>query len=317
MSPHREIFASYREMTNGNITAANNEKMPIKAVGSTKINLKDNEVTVSDVLHVPKLGANLLSVAKIVNMGNSVVFNKNGCSIYNSEEELITCTPQQNGVYKIAATENKAFVVMQPDTDAMLWHRRLGHVNYQTLVKMKNGAVDGINFKENEGEIKNCVTCAESKMCAKPFGKSTRETTEILQLLHSDVNGPTQTQSIGKAKYFITFIDDFSRKVFVFFLRSKSEVSEKYVEFVRLIENQMGKKVKTIRSDNEGEYINDKFLNFCKQKGIRHEKSIAHTPQQNGLAERMNRTLIENAKSLLFDADLSVFGLRLLIMLHI
>jgi hypothetical protein len=304
MSPHREIFADYKEMNNGSITAANNEKMPIKAVGNTKIKLCDNEVTVSDVLHVPKLGANLLSVAQIVNMGNSVVFDVNGCSIYNKEEELITSTPQQNGVYKLSDVENKVLVAMQPDTDAMLWHRRLGHVNYQTLIKMKNGAVDGMNFKDNEDEIKNCVTCAESKMCAKPFEKSKRETTEILQLLHSDVNGPMETQSIGKAKYFVTFIDDFSRKVFVFFLRSKSEVTEKYVEFVRFIENQTGKKVKTLRSDNGGEYINERFLNFCKQKGIHHEKTIPHTPQQNGVAERMNRTLIEKAKSLLFDADL-------------
>lgn len=304
MSPHRHIFECYKEVDDGEITAANNEKMGIKAVGNTKIELVNNEVTVNNVLHVPKLGVNLLSVAQIVNMGNTVVFDsENGCSIYNDEEDLILRTAQQNGVYKIIANQEDAFAGMQHETNAMLWHRKLAHINYQTLVKMKT-VVDGMKFDDNDSEIKNCVTCAEAKMSAKPFGKSTRVTKEILELIHTDLNGPMETQSIGKAKYILTFIDDFSRKVFTFFLRSKSDATDAFIEFVNLVENQTDKKIKTVRSDNGGEYINEKWNKFCKQKGIRHEKTVPHTPQQNGVAERMNRTLIEKAKSLLFDSKL-------------
>lgn len=113
-----------------------------------------------------------------------------------------------------------------------------------------------------------------------------------------------ENESIGRAKYLITFVDDFSRKVFVYFTREKSNVFTIFKDFRAMIENQTDRKIKILRSDNGGECESNNFRKYLTADGIINQTSAAHTPQQNGRAERMNRTLIERAKSLLFDADL-------------
>uniref|UniRef100_A0A5S6QGT0 Integrase catalytic domain-containing protein n=1 Tax=Trichuris muris TaxID=70415 RepID=A0A5S6QGT0_TRIMR len=115
-----------------------------------------------------------------------------------------------------------------------------------------------------------------------------------------------QVRSVGRARYFITFIDDFSRKSFVYFLKSKDEALKKFKEFVAFVERKTSTKVKCLRTDNGKEYLNDSFAEFLKDNGIRHERSVPDTPQQNGIAERLNRTLVEKARTMLIDAGLSL-----------
>lgn len=117
------------------------------------------------------------------------------------------------------------------------------------------------------------------------FQKNGTRATELLNTIHSDVCGPMSTASFGGNKYYVTFIDDFSRMINVFLIRNKSQVYDCFVEYKNLVENQLGKKIKTIRIDNGGEYINHKFQLICKKNGIIHQKSCPYTPQQNGLAE--------------------------------
>lgn len=119
-----------------------------------------------------------------------------------------------------------------------------------------------------------------------------------------DLIDPMETRSIGQAKYILTFVDDFSKKVFVYFLRVKSDVLVTFIEFKVYIENQTEKEINIFRTDNSTEYCSNEFHKFCKANGIQHQLTNAYTPQQNGVAERMNRTLIEKAKCLLFDAEL-------------
>lgn len=160
-------------------------------------------------------------------------------------------------------------------------------------------------------------------MCRYPFSSSDTKSKDILEIVHSDIAGPMETQSIGHARYFITFIDDFTKMVFVYFMKSKEEAFDKFKEFKNLVENHTGKqikllvggdeeeeivtngkKVKTLRSDNGAEYLSKRFTNYCKDNGILQQLTNVYTPQQNGIAERMNRTLTEKARCLLFDADL-------------
>lgn len=117
--------------------------------------------------------------------------------------------------------------------------------------------------------------------------------------------GPMRQQSFGGAKYLLTFIDEHSRKVFTYFIKCKSETFYMFKVFKAYVEKQSGKQIKCLRSDNGGEYVSDEFRKFCEKEGIKHECTVAYTPEQNGVAERMNRTLTEKAKCLLFDADLS------------
>lgn len=110
--------------------------------------------------------------------------------------------------------------------------------------------------------------------------------------------------SIGKARYFLTFIDDYSRKIFVYFLESKSQVLAKFIDFKAWVETQTERKIKVFRTDNGAEYCSKEFDNFFRVNGITHQLSNVYTPQQNGVAERINRTLVERAKCMIFDADL-------------
>ena len=142
-------------------------------------------------------------------------------------------------------------------------------------------------------------------MCRKPFPtvgeiRSTRK----LQLVHSDICGPMQTQSIGGAKYFVTFIDDYTQYCAVYFMKCKSEVLDKFKEFEVTTTNDAGRAIGTLRTGNGSEHLPSAFQNYLKEKGIRHELTVPHS-QQNGVSERMNRTLVESARSMVAHAGLS------------
>lgn len=125
----------------------------------------------------------------------------------------------------------------------------------------------------------------------------------VLNLIHSDLYGPMETTSIGGARDFLIF-DDYSREIFVYFLKKKSDVFETFKTFKQLVESQTGQKIKILRTDNGTEYCSEGFKSFLGKCSIQHQTSNTYTPQQNGLAERMNRTLVEKAKCFIFEAKL-------------
>ena len=166
------------------------------------------------------------------------------------------------------------------------------------------GLVDGIDL--SRGDKRGfCQACIEGKKSCDPYTAVGSKSTERLQLVHSDVCGPVQTMSLGGGLYFVTFIDDYTRCVKVYCLRAKDQVFDKFREFEVRVTNETRLKIKTLQTDGGGEYTLAKFENFLKQKGIQHEITAAYSPQQNGLAERMNRTLVESARSMIFNAKLS------------
>ena len=147
----------------------------------------------------------------------------------------------------------------------------------------------------------NCVNCKQTRNL---FSKSHSKTTDVLQLVHTDVCGKFQTSSKGGATYFVTFIDDFSRFTWVYPLKSKDEVFKVFCDWKIMVENLTGKLLKRIRSDNGGEYKSNKFSAFTKHHGIIHEFTVRKTPEQNGMAERLNRTLVERIRCMLSDSSL-------------
>ena len=126
-----------------------------------------------------------------------------------------------------------------------------------------------------------------------------------LELIHTDLWGPSPIASLGGSRYYITFIDDSSRKVWVYFLKNKSDVFESFKKWKAMVETETDLKVKCLRSKNGGEYIDGGFNEYCATHGIRMEKTIPRTPQQNRVAWRMNRNLNERARSIRLHAGLS------------
>jgi hypothetical protein len=152
-----------------------------------------------------------------------------------------------------------------------------------------------------------CKGCALGKNIKKPFPRNNNRSREILDLIHSDVCGPMPVKSLGGPSCYVIFIDDYSRKTWLYLLKTKYKVFNKFQEFKDKIENLTNKKIKTLRTDNGGEYTSKEFVAFCKSAWIRRELTVPHNPQQNGVAERKNRSTKEIVKALLNDQGLSLF----------
>ena len=143
-------------------------------------------------------------------------------------------------------------------------------------------------------------------MTKQPFNAKGRRTQELLELVHSDVCGPMSTQAKGGYEYFITFTDDYSRYGYVYLMRQKSEAFEKFKEFRVEVENQLGKRIKAIRFDRGGEYLLRDFKDYLTQNGIVSQLIAPKTPQQNGVTERRNRTLLEMIRSMMSYSTLPI-----------
>ena len=133
-----------------------------------------------------------------------------------------------------------------------------------------------------------CKGCAQGKNVKKPFPSSESKAKGILDIIDSDVCGPMATTSLSGYNYYVTFIDDFSRKTWIYFMKGKNEVFGKFKEFKALVENLSEKKIKIFRSDNGGEFTGGEFKSFCTEAGIKRELSTPYNPQQNGIEKRKN-----------------------------
>jgi hypothetical protein len=185
------------------------------------------------------------------------------------------------------------------------WHERFSHLNEKDLKNIiRKQKVDGIDIKADEA-LPVCETCVKGKQTRNPFTRSVSQSTELLELVHTDVCGPMRVNSLAGSRYFVTFIDDKSRWCEVYFMKKKSEVIEKFKEYKCLVEKKTERKIKTVRSDNGTEYTSHYLEDFLKQEGIRHELTVEYTPQQNGVAERKNRSLVETARCLMIQSGLS------------
>ena len=149
-----------------------------------------------------------------------------------------------------------------------------------------------------------CKGCAKGKNIKNPFPKSETKTKGMLELIHSDVCGPMPSTSLSGYEYYVTFIDDYSRKTWIYFLKAKDEVFGKFKEFKALIENHSERRIKSLRIDNGVEYTSKEFEAFCKDAGIKRELTTPYNPQQNGVAEGKNKTIMEAVKTMIYDQDL-------------
>lgn len=306
MTKHREWLSEETSSHEEYIRIADDKVLKVESCGNVTIAVKDvdgslNKIQVKNVLFVPELATNLLSVSKIIGSGCCVEFCDEGCRIKNKQGTTVATANCMNGTYKLNTNCNQALSTMVCDSN-YVWHQRMGHINFNDLSKLQNCA-EGIKLVTQKEDI-ICTSCLEGKQTRQPFKHEGSRANELLELIHSDMCGPMEIKSIGGARYFLTFVDDYSRKVYVYILCNKYEALEKFKEFKNQVENELNKKIKILRSDNGKEYINNSFDKFLKDSGIIHQTSNPYTPEQNGLAERMNRTLVERAKCMIFNSCL-------------
>jgi len=149
-----------------------------------------------------------------------------------------------------------------------------------------------------------CDVCVEAKFAKKSFKSITTRKTELLELVHSDLADFKNTMSKGGKKWYITFVDDFSRYTKVYLLKSENELREMFLKYKVEVENQLDQKIKRLRFDRGGEYDTNSMTVFCEKNGIVHETTARYTPQQNGVVERKNRTLKEMMNAMLISSTL-------------
>ena len=268
------------------------------------------------VLYVPKLMKNLLSVRIMTQRGAEVRFTGDKCIVIKDGRAVEIGRSINGGLYKLQSpavkplSEKKETACLATDGSLSLWHQRYGHLNMNDISKLsKSDVVVGLKAT-NYDKIVDCESCALGKMHRLPYPRQSASRAEVAhKLIHTDLCGPMQVESVGGSRYLLTFTDDFSRYSVVYFLKRKSEVLVKFKEFVNYIENNNHRVeelnvVNSIRSDNGGEYTSKEFELYCKKKGISRQFTNPYCPQQNGVSERLNRTIIEGARSMLFHASL-------------
>jgi len=191
--------------------------------------------------------------------------------------------------------------------DLMTLHRRYGHLGLDHLKHViAKGLVHGVEKINTsptaEAAVKNCSVCIQGKQTRRPFNQGGKShATRPLELVHTDVCGPMRETAQGGFKYFLTLTDDYSRKVWVRLMRSKAEVFGCFKEWLALVENESGQKLGALRSDNGGEFTSNAFSAFLAGKGIKRQLTTPYTPQLNGVAERLNRTLLDKARCMMLD----------------
>ena len=314
MTPHRLWIRNYVPYKVP-IRLADNSVIYSEGMGSVLFQPLINgqlvrNVEFTRVLHVPGLQSNLLSVLYLTkHKGFSVHISSDTMKFERNTTVWFTASINNDNVAFLNGSTinlNKSvhLVSMLP-LDLSLWHKRLGHHNYDDIQFMlRNNLVVGLVLDSKVKPDPICEPCLAGKMHANPFLSSDNRATELLELIHSDVYDAGHI-SHGGYRYWALFIDDYSRKNFAMPLKRKSDTLGAFKTFKAYAEKQTGKLVKGLRDDKGGEYMSNEFDAYLKECGISRQHSVRNRPQQNGVAERTNRTLRERITALLSEAGLS------------
>jgi transposase InsO family protein len=266
-------------------------------------------VLLTDVLYVPGLALNLFSVKQALNRGAVIEFRDETCTICLAGKLMLKCTVTRPGnLFEFNPRYLESAHAAGVLESAELWHRRFGHLGYGNLERLvREELVDGIStplhaFKTAGAEL--CEPCVMSKQHRRPFPSSDTKTTRPVELVHMDVCGAMAVTSLGGSKYLATFLDDYTGLCVVKPVPLKSDVPGAVQDVLNTLENLSGHKLRAVRTDRGGEYLNRELDRYFAGKGVLHQTTAPYTPEQNGKAERLNRTIMERVRAMLVESNL-------------
>nr|GFB51297.1 putative ribonuclease H-like domain-containing protein [Tanacetum cinerariifolium] len=309
----------FEELNEGYVAFGGNHKGG-KITGKGKI--KTGKLDFDDVCFVKELKFNVFSVSQMCDKKNIVLFTNTECLVLSSDfklpDERVHDESQgsQNNMYNVNLKNIVPFgdltclFTKATLDESNLWHRRLAHINFKIINKLvKGNLVRGLPTKVFKNDH-TCVACKKGKQHrASCKTKPVNYVDQPLFKLHMDLFGPTFVKSLNKKSYCLVITDDYIRFTWVFFLATKDETTFILKTFINGLENQLSLNVKVIR--NGTEFKNSDLNQFCWLKEIKKEFSVPRTPQQNGITERKNWTLIEAARTILTDSLLPIpFGVE-------
>ncbi|KAL5521963.1 hypothetical protein ACEPAF_1819 [Sanghuangporus sanghuang] len=315
MTPHRHWFTKY-STNHTPICLANNQVIYSVGIGTVRfqpvVGGKPGQLLEFErVLHVPDLRNNLLSVLYLTRSKsyvvtihhNKMLFHRHGTVLFTANITSYNAATLNGHIVPTIAYA--AFTSTCP-LDTTLWHRRFAHLNHGDVNRlMTEELVKGMVVKSKSTPDPICEPCIAGKQHRSNVSKlASHRASGLLQLVHSDVHGPLPIQSRHGFKYWIIFIDDYSRYWAVLPLKKKSDAFAAFKQFKAYAENQLGVKIKATRDDKGGEYVSKEWDQFCITAGIHRQHTIRDEPHQNGVAERANRTLAEGITTMLNEAHL-------------
>ena len=302
------------------ILSGNKMGSPVEGIGTCTLTLDNGFVLVLErTFYVPSFSRNLISVSRLVPLGFSFTFQDNVFNLFYKSNNIGTGI-LADGLYRIClqneATNNSLHVHIGTkrcninEDSSMLWHRILGHISIDRIKRLvKDGVLSTLDYTDFE----TCVDCIKGKQTNKSK-KHANRSSNILEIIHTDICCPDM--DMPGQKYFITFIDDYSRYMYVYLLHNKYEALDAFKIFKAEVENQCGKQIHIVRSDRGGEYYGrytengqapGPFAKFLQEHGIVSQHTMPGSPDQNGVAERRNRTLVDMVRSMLSNSNLPQF----------
>jgi transposase InsO family protein len=309
MCGNKQWFYTIDEDFRNSVKLGNEFRMEVMGKGNIRLEINGAVQVVTDVYYVPDLKNNLLSVGQLQERGLTLLIQNGTCKLYHPRRGLIMQTKMTaNRMFVLLASvvfqETSAFLQSATEDNSQLWHHRFGHLSYKGLRTLQyKQMVKGLPLVK--ASDKSCTECLVGKQHRDVIQKKTQwRASHKLQLVHADICGPITPNSNCNKRYFIKFIDDFSRMVWIYFLVEKSEAFTTFKNYKSLVEKESGALIGCLRTDRGGEFTSNEFNEFCKINGIRRQLTTSYTPQKNGVAERKNRTIMNMVRCMLCDKQL-------------
>ncbi|GJZ08691.1 copia LTR rider [Tanacetum coccineum] len=305
MTPRLDILFDFLECDGGSVQLGDNRECKIRGIGKVRVQLRDgSSFVLNNVRYIPELKRNLISLGTLEKEGFTVKMQSGKVKVINGSRVVLSGTRRDNCVYSLdghAMAGELNASVEEKDSLAQVWHKRLGHMSEAGLQVLEK---QGLFCKKSLGKLDFCENYVMGKSHRVSFGVRRHTTQGVIEYVHSNLWGLSQVEPLGGKRYFISIIDDYFRRVWVYILRFKHKAFGKFKDWKKLVENQTGRTVKKLRTDNGLEFYNWEFEQLCIESGIFRHLTVDGTPQQNGVAERMNRTLMDKVRCLLIQYGL-------------
>lgn len=302
MTGNLSYFESLDKNITGKVRFGDDSRIDIKGKGSITFIAKNGERrSLPDVYYIPELRSNIVSLGQATEAGCDVRMREDYLTLFDRNGKLLVKAKRsRNRLYKvIMEVETSKCLQLVVSSDSKLWHARLGHIGVDTMKgMMKNEVVAGLPNIDIEKET--CGSCLLGKQVRQSFPQATSfRATNILELVHGDLYGPITPPTAAQNRYIFVLIDDHSRYMWSVLLKEKGEAFKKFKIFKACVEQETGVTIKTFRTDRGGEFVSQEFQDFCDTNGIKRHLTAPYSPQQNGVVERRNRTLMGMTRSLM------------------
>nr|AAG60200.1 putative gag-pol polyprotein [Oryza sativa Japonica Group] len=302
MTGRREFFTEFDSSVRGTVKFGDASGVEIKGVGSVTFTAKSGEHRLlTGVYYIPALRNSIISVGQLDENGSRVLVEDGLMRIWDRRRRLLAkVTRGTNRLYILSAqVAHPVCLAARRDDEAWQWHERFGHLHFEALKQLSaKEMVRGMPCLDHVEQL--CDVCVVTKQRRLPFPQQTSfRAKERLGLVHGDLCGPVTPATPGGRRYFLLLVDDLSRYMWVMVLGSKGEAADAIRHAQAAAEAECGRKLRVLRTDNGGEFTAAEFASYCADEGIQRHYTAPYSPQQNGVVERRNQTVVGMARALL------------------